>query len=101
ARAALQVQARRTAAGADVGPANPADVLCRLARVADQVGQVRDPDALFAHRDRHRPGLLCAAGHRRALARATAIADGAGTEAPLRRSARGVAPESGRILLSA
>src|SRR6267154_1524798 len=88
ARAALQVQARRAAAGADVGPADPADVVRRLARVADQVGQVRDPDALFAHRDRHRAGLLRAAGHRRALARATAIADGAGTEAPLRRGAR-------------
>ena len=27
------------------GPADPADVLCRLARLAHQVGPVRDPDA--------------------------------------------------------
>src|SRR5205807_434588 len=91
-RAALQVQAPRAAAGADVGPADPADGVCGFARVADHVGQVRDPDALFAHRNRHRAALLCAAGHRPALARTTAIADGAGTEAALRRGARRLVP---------
>ena len=45
ARAALQVQARRDPARADVRTADAADGLCRLARLADQMGQVRDSGA--------------------------------------------------------
>ena len=62
ARAALQVQARRAAAGADVRPADPADGLRGLARLAHQVGQVRDPDAVLAHRDRHRTAASTSRG---------------------------------------
>ena len=61
ARPALQVQARRAAAVADVRSADPADGLRGLARLAHQVGQVRDSDALCAHRDRDRRAVLRAA----------------------------------------
>ena len=41
-----------------------ADGLCGLARLAHQMGQVRHPDAVRAHRDRDRPAGLRAARHR-------------------------------------
>ena len=47
ARPALQVQARRAAAVADVRSPDAADGLRRLARLAHQVGQVRHSDALL------------------------------------------------------
>ena len=39
--------------------------LCRLARLAHQMGQVRDSSAFRAHRHRHRAAALCAARARR------------------------------------
>ena len=61
------------------GRADPADGLCRLARLADQVGQVRDPDAVRAHRHRHRRAVLRAAGHRRCHAGEPASGSSRGT----------------------
>src|SRR5947207_1463680 len=89
ARAALRVQARRAAALADVRPADSADGIRRLARLARQVGQVRDPRTVFPHRDRHRPAFLCAAGHRRGAARALSWGDGGRAQAALRCGTRG------------
>ena len=54
---------------ADVGAADPADGVRRLARLAHQVGQVRDSDAVLAHRHRHRRAGVCAARDRSGGAR--------------------------------
>jgi hypothetical protein len=61
------------------------------ARLAHQVGPLRDSDAVCTHRDRHRSTLLRAARDRCGGARAAAGADGRGAEAPLRRGMRGTA----------
>src|SRR4029077_19703500 len=86
ARPALQVQAGRAAARADVAAADPADGVRGLARLAGEVGQVRDPGALArAHRHRDRGAALRRAGDGRSGARAAAGGDGARAPAPVRR----------------
>ena len=78
ARPALQIQAGRAAARADVAAADPADGVRGLARLAREVGQVRHPGAVpRAHRHRHRPAALRAARHGCRHARNVAGRDGA------------------------